>query len=396
MSSVSSYFRGSACKYLSGVDTVLKSNQHEIGSNKFTRILGIPGSEKLRFRATFLYFNSEVDDVESCTDTVTYYNSREGKPRRPEYRLYYRDNAVSAQMAEGDFCLVALRTNGELLIAIAAPGSDHERRLRYLFAIAHPGGVWQLNEPPSSAELDLATSNILEALGLEIADSADDLLGVIVDRFGLAFPKTPVFSAFSRDVCPTHVSVTDDPDQAVEEWMQWEEKLFRTLEKAIVETRLETGFSSVDDFMDFSLSVQNRRKSRAGHALEHHLEAVFSANRISYERGKVTEGKAKPDFLFPSQAAYRNRAIGSPPLRMLAAKSTCKDRWRQILAEARRIPEKHLFTLESAISENQTEEMRTHQVRLVVPPSVALTYTPKQQRWLMSLRDFISILEKKK
>ena len=394
MSSLSNYFRGSASKYLSSVDTVLKSsNQHEIGSNKFTAILGVPGSEKRRFNATFIGFDPITDEVESCTDTVTYYNTREGKPRAPEYRLYYRDNVVSERMSEGDFCLIALRTNGDLLIAIAPPDSDHERRLRHLFSVAHPDAAWQLNEPPSSAELDLARSSILEALGLDITDSADDLLGIIVERFGYRFPPTSSFSAFSREQCPADLSATADPDRAVETWMQWEEKLFRTLEKAIVESRLQAGFNSVDDFMDFSLSVQNRRKSRAGHALEHHLEAVFRANAISYERGKVTEGRSKPDFLFPGQKAYRDMAIGSPPLRMLAAKSSCKDRWRQILAEAARIPEKHLFTLETAISENQTDEMMTHRVKLVVPPSVALTYSSKQQDWLMTLRDFVSALK---
>ncbi|EJA5030400.1 hypothetical protein MU985_004932 [Salmonella enterica] len=42
---------------------------------------------------------------------------------------------------------------------------------------------------------------------------------------------------------------------------------------------------------------------------------------------------------------------------MLAYKSTCKDRWRQMLNEAVRIPDKHLLTLESSICENQTNEI---------------------------------------
>jgi hypothetical protein len=33
---------------------------------------------------------------------------------------------------------------------------------------------------------------------------------------------------------------------------------------------------------------------------------------------------------------------------MLGAKTTCKDRWRQVLTEAIKIPHKHLFTLETA------------------------------------------------
>ena len=47
----------------------------------------------------------------------------------------------------------------------------------------------------------------------------------------------------------------------------------------MVAERLKQGFVSedgvdVDDFIRFSLSVQNRRKSRAGHAFENHVEKL--------------------------------------------------------------------------------------------------------------------------
>ena len=111
----------------------------------------------------------------------------------------------------------------------------------------------------------------------------------------------------------------------------------------------------MDAFIAFSLSVQNRRKARMGHSLENHLEAVFRALRVRYVRGAVTENNQRPDFLFPSVEAYRRApATGAPCLAMLGAKSTCKDRWRQVLAEASKIPDKHLLTLEPGISEQQT------------------------------------------
>lgn len=401
MSSLSNYFRGSASKYLSGVDAGAvdktgRSNQHEIGSNKFTAILGVPGADGRRFTATFLYFRAGSEDAESCVDRVNYYNSRRGKPRAPEYRLYYRDNPVSELMREGDFCLVALRTNGQLLIVFAPPGSDHERRLRYLFGVHGRASHWRVEPEPSRAELDLATSGMLAALGVEIFESAAHLLGIIVDRFGMKFPTTAAFSAFCRETCTAEVSSTDDPDGAIESWMRHEERLFRTLEKAIVERQLQKGFSNVDKFVAFSLSVQNRRKSRVGHALENHLEAIFRDNSVRYSRGALTEGKARPDFLFPGRNEYADQSVGSPPLRMLASKSTCKDRWRQILAEAARIPEKHLFTLETAISENQTAEMQMHRVALVVPPSVSKTYSAAQRAWLLSLQEFVALVKLKR
>lgn len=42
---------------------------------------------------------------------------------------------------------------------------------------------------------------------------------------------------------------------------------------------------------------------------------------------------------------------------MLGAKLTCKVRWQQVLADAFQISRKHLLTLESDISEPQTNQM---------------------------------------
>lgn len=52
---------------------------------------------------------------------------------------------------------------------------------------------------------------------------------------------------------------------------------------------------------------------------------------------------------------------------MVGVKTTCKDRWRQVLAEGTRIETKHILTLQRDISENQLTSMRDHKVQLVVP-----------------------------
>jgi hypothetical protein len=178
--------------------------------------------------------------------------------------------------------------------------------------------------------------------------------------------------------------------------MEREEILFRTLERHIVGERLRLGFGpngyDVDDFIRFSLSVQNRRKSRVGHALENHLEAVFKATPVLYSRTEETENKSKPDFVFPGITHYRNPSFPAINLSVLGVKSTCKDRWRQVLAEAKRIDRKHLFTLEPGISINQTAEMQAHKLQLVVPASLFATYSSPQRSWLMNLRDFIGVI----
>ncbi len=182
--------------------------------------------------------------------------------------------------------------------------------------------------------------------------------------------------------------------------METEESLFLRLERQIVAKRLDQGFmtkdgADVESFFQFSLSVQNRRKSRVGYALENHLAWIFDGLKLRYQRGVETENRKKPDFLFPGKTEYRSPAFPVESLSMLGVKSTCKDRWRQVLAEANRIEKKHLLTLEPGISENQTNEMKASGLQLVLPASLHRTYKPEQHGWLFSVRDFVTMIEEK-
>jgi hypothetical protein len=80
---------------------------------------------------------------------------------------------------------------------------------------------------------------------------------------------------------------------------------------------------------------------------------------------------------------------------MLGAKTTCKDRWRQVLAEAKRIDHKHLLTLEAAISAHQTDEMQAHNLQLVIPRGLHSTFTPTQQRTLLDLAAFTAMVRER-
>ena len=77
---------------------------------------------------------------------------------------------------------------------------------------------------------------------------------------------------------------------------------------------------------------------------------------------------------------------------MLAVKTTCKDRWRQILNEANRIPRMHLFTLQEGVSQAQYREMQEEGVRLVVPSSLHKKYPEAVRAELMTLGEFIAEL----
>ena len=154
------------------------------------------------------------------------------------------------------------------------------------------------------------------------------------------------------------------------------------------------GFSTVEDFIATANQVLNRRKSRAGKSLEHHLAAIFDGNNITYQSQAVTEGNKKPDFLFPSQAAYHDAAFPTDKLISLAAKTTCKDRWRQVINEADRLRgrNKFLCTLQQGISAAQMDEMDSERVILVVPKPYIQTYPKDRQDRIWTVGKFVQFV----
>ena len=395
------YFAGVGVKHLSAVDAEpRRSNQHEVGTTGEMRRQFLGEVQRERFSVVYVWLGEDQDGF-TAEDTATHYDAREQQARRaPEWRLYYPSNPVTEAMSERDSLFLAM-TNQRLLYFIVAPeGSTSERQLSWLFDLHARGRSFVSREVAGDGpELDFAARFILDEIGVEFEEPDEDRLDAIIDRFGVQFPKTSEFSELARLTLP-EVRAEEDPDLALVTWLSHEEALFRRLERRVVAARLDGGFhdeagaNDVDGFIRFSLSVQNRRKSRMGQALEHHLEAVFRAHEIAYVRGAVTENNQRPDFLFPSEEAYRAAPeVGSACLTMLGAKSTCKDRWRQVLAEASKIPRKHLLTLEPGISEPQTTQMGNSNLQLVVPESIQGTYTDDQRFWLWSLGDFLRDVE---
>jgi hypothetical protein len=157
--------------------------------------------------------------------------------------------------------------------------------------------------------------------------------------------------------------------------------------------RSGTWSEDVDSFISYSLSVQNRRKTRAGHSLENQMEKIFQANSIHYTRGGKTEGKKKPDFILPNIKEYLDPLFPETQLTMLGAKTTCKDRWRQVLTEAGRIGNKHLLTLQPGISVAQLDEMASASLTLVVPAGLHDTFDASRRARLMSCEQFIDLVK---
>jgi hypothetical protein len=399
--SLAQYFEGVAAKRLSAVEVdKIASNQHEFnGVAGLRRLLGEPEG-KSRYEARFLYVTDQDEEPVVEDGFLTWYDARqkarlERGVQRSEYRLYFPANRASQCTAAGDLLVIAKRPQGTLLAIVAEHDSTIAQQLIWLFGLSEVGQsdfFVRDAEQLSHEGIELTSRLILDSIGVVVEDTAVDYLEGILTRFGSRFPSTKEFSAYARSTLP-NIQAKDDPDAALMSWIDREEVLFRTLERHIVTERLAAGFGDdVDAFMDFSLSVQNRRKSRAGLSLENHLSVVFTEFGVRYSRAALTERRSKPDFLFPGQAEYHDATFDPSRLTMLGSKSTCKDRWRQVLAEAARIETKHLLTLEAAISTNQTDEMRAQRLQLVLPYNLHESYLSGQRSWLMSLADFLSLV----
>ena len=102
----------------------------------------------------------------------------------------------------------------------------------------------------------------------------------------------------------------------------------------------------------------------------------------------------KPDVVIPSVKAYNDPSYPDTKLFIVGVKTTCKDRWRQVLSEAPQIRTKHLLTLQEGISPRQLEEMHRNHVVLVVPKPLHDKYPTDHRIRLLGLDAFIASARK--
>ena len=214
------------------------------------------------------------------------------------------------------------------------------------------------------------------------------------------FPETKQMAKFAREIYNKVHKITDtevckNPDLQLLKWIDTEYSLFRAFEEKVYAPIYSVSFPNCQELVKFSNVILNRRKSRAGKSLEHHLATIFTAARLEFEEQAVTEDNKKPDFLFPNGEAYHNLLFPSENLVFLGAKTTCKDRWRQVLNEANRIETKYLFTLQQGISKNQLREMKHEHLKLVVPASYRASFDKEFQPEIETLASFVEMVKMK-
>ena len=370
------------------------SHQHELNADRLRSELGFPEGTTSG-RLSIRYYDSEGADLDDGTFTV--YDARERHVSRREYRLYYSSTLMSERARPGDLLLLFRDGPVEVLhCAVARKDSPAEAALLRAFrsGLKSDPRTFQFVEPPSTGDVlqlalelvqpqsDTSTSDdwINSARAMTVMPRGDDLARMAVDR--------------ARE----HYSPATDPDLFIVTALDLESQLYFHLEGRLANERLRA--LTAEGKLDFAsaselvLGYLQSRKSRRGRSLENHLRTVLIESAIPFQFHGRTEGKETPDFIIPSQQAYDDPGYPADRLRIVACKTTARDRWRQILNEAARVERKYLLTVDSDLTDESVEAMDKADLQIYMPAGlIESRYSGRAARpHLRSIRQLVEDL----
>lgn len=367
------------CRYITANDVSLTSHQEGFYVPKQASSLlfeepGVRGSNKDRFVKI-----RWQDDFETDSRFIYY-----GTGSRNEYRItrfgkgfpflaeeYVGSLLVICQVEEDNYTGIVLEHDEDIEEFLAEYNLSAEKTNHFIDPHAHITPDEKLKQRLMEKAASMTDFPDTREISMVASQIYNDVFGITTDK------------------------VLADPDKILRSWIETESKLFYEFEDIFYRPIYSTPFSSVNDFAEAANSFLNRRKSRFGKSLEHHLAHVFTTARLRFEEQVRTEGKKRPDFIFPGSKEYHDFVFPAEDLTFLGSKTTCKDRWRQVLNEADRIDTKYLFTLQPAISKDQLSEMKQERVILVIPEDNRGTFNKAFQNDLLSLKQFVGIVREK-
>jgi EcoRII C terminal/Restriction endonuclease EcoRII, N-terminal len=214
-----------------------------------------------------------------------------------------------------------------------------------------------------------------------------------------AFPPGRQIAELARHavgaVNPNQRATGRSPDERLLAWMEAEYALFREIERRVCRDEVERKFDSIEEFLAAAATLTNRRKSRAGQSLEEHVEHLLRETGIAFEAQAAIDGNVRPDILLPGKSAYDDPRHPAQNLVVLGLKTTCRDRWRQVLNEGKRVASKHLLTLQPAMSRAQLAEMRDAGLQLVVPAPLHNGYDLPEDYRLLTVGEFLAEMKRR-
>lgn len=258
-----------------------------------------------------------------------------------------------------------------------------------------------------------------------ILDFAEEAIAAWLDgsidafsRANAAMPTTAVLAEMARakylgdnglaNLDPFALAYPGDAIREISRTVEWD--LFREFQRreraiAVVRTILGdtpsevTAAGMIRSLIDhigeidrLMLSASQQRKSRAGYSFEHQIEAMLLDGGLPFAKQVVIEAKKRPDFVLPSLSQFRNPAEGTPPAIILSAKTTLRERWKQVQREMTG-RELFLATVDESIAANAIEDMATLGIVLVVPEALKKSKDTEYVRHgnVIGFKDFFEV-----
>lgn len=400
------------------------------------------------------YYLLDDDDgniivTEVIHSTASWYDSRRNNPNRSaEWRLYYPGDAVRIQSkcSEQDLMVIGLRKDQSLSVMLIPArsiaetvimnmlGTDSRNkssRVQDDLATYDSAPVALFSPPPvspeelspriqwvraSSDDVGLSGAERLEQLNLGFTNSRpplpaptydishDDRVVRLAERMLQRWPlelgaNEAVMGEVFDCVGMSGVDVLEDPDNVLNTWLEVAAAGYRVWEREVLgrflgPMRADPSIDDVDLALRLSerwMSFRQSRVSRAGRIMELCLERVLEVCGIRHVAQPKLPGNRNPDFIFPGLKEYTDESFPACRLRLLGAKTSMKERWRQILAEGDRVQAKHGFTRDDGITSSTFAQMAEARFTVVMPEPVISRYASPAPN-LLSLRAFLGEL----
>lgn len=364
---------GIAVKRLAAVEVdPTRSHQHELNAGGLRRELGLAEVADRSLLAVVYRADDQPPTVNEGTYTL--YDARKAIPGRTEYRLYYRTDLMQGAQ-EGDLLILFRDSDQQALRAIVAGrGTSVEARLMHLLKVEDTAGLEEFlfvapPRPSAKEGIDAGDALVGQTTRVGAHDvRAHPLFEEAVTT--LALPKTRTMAQAGHDLAVADLGTSADPDLLLESALDAETELYYAISERLREPELADLIArgaDVQAFLTWAMRVHQSARSRRGTSLQNHLGHLLDREGIPHSPQCQTEPPRKPDFVIPGCEQYHDLKFPENRLRMVACKSTIRERWPQILPEAARIPEKYLLTLDQDLTASVIRDMTDARLRPFLP-----------------------------
>ncbi|MDF1754850.1 MAG: type II restriction endonuclease [Verrucomicrobiales bacterium] len=261
----------------------------------------------------------------------------------------------------------------------------------YLSELLNIGPDFLVGEYDPSAAIEVEQGLVLDFAERVIAAWLEGEIGSFAAA-NASMPNTVELAKMARDqyldeqtikeLNPFQIQAPGDALREISRGIEW--NLFREFqrrERAVALVRIIMGDSPVrcdaaqvirrlvDELPKIDrlmLSASQQRKSRAGYSYEHHIGEMLMGGGVPFEQQVPIGHQKRPDFVLPSLKFLNEKHTVADAGLILSAKTTLRERWKQVEREKGRHA-LYLTTVDENIASSTIKDMASFGVRLVIP-----------------------------